>query len=420
VLVDYFSQEFCTKSLFRLKVTMLANLLAFFVFVALTYASAPIRFATDGLEGRYIVVFGQNTSKAELAYHLDYFHDVHEVSFLYTYSLVLKGFAAKLTNSQLVQVSNHPAVDYIEQDQMAYASQCTSQNLRNEVWGLDRICKKSLPLNAQYIYPVSAGAGVDAYILDTGIYVEHNDFGGRAKFGWKAEPGWSDTDGYGHGTHVASTVGGSYYGVAKSVNLIAVKVLNDNGGGSIAGIIAGIDWAFSQKQSSGKPSVGNMSLGAPYNQAINDAVEAASVGGLVMVVSARNYGAFSDSCDYSPSSSSFVMAVGATTSSDIRASFSSVGTCVSIFAPGNDIPAAWIGNPDAINIISGTSMAAPHVTGTAALVLGQNPSFSFDRVKGEILSKAGRGLLNLNCGTSDLCNLSPNLMLHTNPCGPNQ
>jgi len=400
---------------------MIAQVLALVLLVVCTSASAPIHLAkVKPLEGRYIVVFDKNTSKVDLANHLDYFHDIHGVSYLYTYSQAIKGFAATLTTSQLVQISNHPAVNYISQDAMAsIVQQCTNQPLASEVWGLDRICKRSPPLNQQYIYPVNPGMGVDAYIFDTGIYIAHNDFQGRAKFGFKAETGWSNTDGNGHGTHVASTTGGIYYGVAKQVELIAVKVLSDGGSGSYAGIIAGVDWAIGNKQSTGKPSVGNMSLQGGYNQALNDAVDAASsVHNLVMVVAAGNSGANADSCNYSPSGSSFVINVGATAINDLRAGFSSVGTCLSVFAPGNNIPAAWIGGPDAENIISGTSMASPHVCGAAAIVLGQHDDYDFDRVKGEVLSKAVQGVLNLNCGGSAVCSESPNLMLHTSPCGP--
>jgi len=388
-------------------------------------ALAPVRFADkDGIEGRYIVVLNKNTTETEHASHLKFFRVNHGVSYIHTYSRAIKGFAAELSKEQLLKVASHAAVDYITQDQMAHLVQpapCTQQILAQEVWGLDRACKRGLPLNQRYIYPTEAGAGVDAYIFDTGIYLGHNDFQGRAMFGFKAETAWSDIDAHGHGTHVASTVGGVYYGMAKLVELYAVKVLGDNGSGSYAGIVAGVDWAMSNRASrNNKPSVGNMSLQGGYNQALNDAVDAASVSGLVMVVAAGNSGANADSCNYSPSGSSFCVNVGATTSGDARATFSSVGTCLSLFAPGNLIPAAWIGNPDAENIISGTSMASPHVCGAAALILSEHPTWEFDQVKGQLLSKATPNALNLNCGSSVVCQESPNLNLHTDPCGPAQ
>lgn len=200
-----------------------------------------------------------------------------------------------------------------------------------------------------------------------------------------------------------------------------MKVLSDGGSGSYAGIIAGVEWSLTNRANTGnKPSVGNMSLQGGYFQALNDAVDQASMAGIIMVTAAGNSGANADSCNYSPSGSSFVINVGATTVADHRASFSSVGTCLSVFAPGNNIPAAWIGNPDAENIISGTSMASPHVCGAAALVLSAHPTFDFDLVKGRILADAVRGTLNLQCGTNNLCLESPNLMLYTDPCGPNQ
>jgi len=281
---------------------------------------------------------------------------------------------------------------------------------------LTELAKQALPLNQRYLYPSSAGAGVDAYIFDTGIYVDHNDFEGRAKFGFKAEDDWADTDGHGHGTHVSGTTGGKTYGVAKSVNLIAVKVLSDDGSGSYAGIIAGVDWALAQVKESKKPSVGNMSLGGPKFQALNDAVSEANQNGLVIVVAAGNNGSFDDSCNGSPSGATIVINVGATTNTDVRATFSSVGTCLSVFAPGQNIASAWIGNPNAKNVISGTSMASPHVCGAAALILGESPSFTFDQVKASILANATQGILNLNCGFSTACTRSPNLMLYTDPC----
>jgi len=335
---------------------------------------------------------------------------------LYTYKLAIKGFAAIMTRDQLITVSLHPAVNYIEQDQLAYAVQgCSIQNLEDEVWGLDRISKPVPPLDQRYIYPTSAGLGVDAYIFDTGIYLAHNDFQGRATFGFKAETGWSNTDGNGHGTHVAGTVGGQKFGVAKAVNLIAVKVLSDAGSGSYTGIIAGIEWAMGV--AAGKPSVGNMSLQGPTFQALNDAVDQASLAGLIVVVAAGNSGVNANSCNYSPSGANFIINVGATTSGDARASFSSVGTCLSLFAPGQNIASAWIGNPDAENIISGTSMASPHVCGAAALVLGEHPDYDFDSVKGAVLANAVHDVLGLNCGSSTVCSVSPNLMLYTDPCG---
>jgi len=384
-------------------------------------ALADVRYApSNGIPGRYIVVFNSNTSNVEQARHLSFFSQKHAVNYLHKYSLALKGFAAELTEDQVRLVSMHPAVAYIEQDQMAHALQCTDQVLRQEVWGLDRVCKRTLPLNQRYIQPTNQGEGVDAYIFDTGIYAEHNDFEGRAVFGFKAEAGWRDSDFNGHGTHVASTVGGIYFGVAKKTKLIAVKVLSDGGSGSYAGIIAGVEWAVGEKQSSGRPSVGNMSLQGGWNQALNDAVDAASQAGIVMVTAAGNSGANADSCNYSPSGSNFVINVGSTTVADVRSSFSSVGTCLSVFAPGSNIPAAWIGNPDAENIISGTSMASPHVCGQAALVLGANPSLDFDGVKGKVLSEATPNLINLGCGASAVCAVSPNLFMHTNPCAPSQ
>jgi subtilisin family serine protease len=392
--------------------------LAVALFFAQAFAVAPVRLAPkDGLQGRYIVVFHSNTSISEHSQYLSYFAQKHAVNYLHKYTSALKGFAAELTEKQLAQVSKHSGVAYIEQDAIARTVQtCASQPLRNEVWGLDRIDQRSLPLNQVYIFPSSQGEGVDVYIFDTGVYLEHNDFAGRAIFGYKAEAGWVDTDRNGHGTHVASTSAGSYFGVAKKARIIAVKVLSDGGSGSYAGIIAGVDWAIQNKQSTGRPSVGNMSLQGGYNQALNDAVDQASLAGIFLVVAAGNSGAGADSCNYSPSGSNFVINVGASTITDARSSFSSVGTCVSVFAPGSNIPAAWIGNPNAENIISGTSMASPHVAGAVALELGENPDLDFDGVKGAILAKTTPNIINIGCTTA-LCLSTPNFFLYTAPCG---
>lgn len=237
------------------------------------------------------------------------------------------------------------------------------------------------------------------YIIDTGIYVEHNDFAGRATFGFKAERSWSETDKHGHGTHVSSTIVGEKFGVARKAHAVAVKVLGDNGSGSNSGVVAGVDWVVSQYKANKKPSVINMSLGGSTSVILNAAVDAAFEAGIVVVVAAGNEDY--DACDGSPSGASQVITVGSTekgkfilkilrfflknsninlfiakspSSPDVRSYFSNWGPCVDVFAPGTGITAAWIGRPDATNTISGTSMASPHVAGVATLHLGENPN----------------------------------------------
>jgi len=214
-----------------------------------------------------------------------------------------------------------------------------------------------------------------------------------------------------HGTHVASTVGGKVYGVAKGVELIAVKVLDDNGSGSWSGVISGIEWTILQARSSGKPSVINMSIGGGYSPTVDQAANSAVSNNVVTVVAAGNSNA--DACNESPAGASEVLSTGATEqvggSGDRRSSFSNYGPCVKVFAPGTQITGAWIGSPTAIDTISGTSMASPHVCGIAALERQLNSAATAKAIQATIVSSATKGLIDLNCRAST-CSLSPNLM----------
>jgi oryzin len=255
------------------------------------------------------------------------------------------------------------------------------------------------------------------YIIDTGILITHEDFQGRAQFGFKASSSWSSDDKNGHGTHVASTVGGVTYGVAKKVTLVAVKVLGDDGCGTNAGVIAGVDWAYGSHQARGsKKSVANMSLGGGYSGALNTAVTSAMKGGLFMVVAAGNENA--DACNGSPSSAKDVITVGATEqgfpTGDVRSYFSNYGVCVDIFAPGTEITAAWIGNTNrVIKTISGTSMASPHVCGVAALITAADPNAHWAQVATHLLGRGTQNKIQFECSSS-ACKASPNIMLFNN------
>jgi len=276
-------------------------------------------------------------------------------------------------------------------------------------------------LDGDHFFPEGAGAGIDAYVVDTGIYVQHNDFGGRAIFGFKSQSAWPSTDDHGHGTHVASTVGGTLYGVAKQVQLIAVKVLDRGGSGSVSGVVAGVNYCVSEKGKRNRPSVGNMSLGGGFSSALNQAVDAASNAGVMMVVAAGNNNG--NACSGSPSSAPNCISVGATdlgadpndNQIDVRSYFSNYGKCVHVFAPGSNILGAWIGNPTATRVISGTSMASPHTCGVSALVLQQNPSMTFTQIRAAVQDMATVGKIDLEC-TNDVCRESPNLLLF-NGCG---
>lgn len=238
-------------------------------------------------------------------------------------------------------------------------------------WGLDRIDQRDLPLNSNYHYDYD-GSGVTAFVIDTGVRNTHNEFGGRASSGYDFIDNDNDSsDCNGHGTHVAGTIGGSTYGVAKNVNIVGVRVLNCSGSGTNSGVISGINWVKNNAQG---PSVANMSLGGGASQALDDAVNAAVAAGISFVVAAGNDN--SNACNYSPARAANAVTVGSTTSTDSRSSFSNYGTCLDIYAPGSSITSAWYNSNSATNTISGTSMASPHVAGVAALYLAENPALS--------------------------------------------
>jgi subtilisin family serine protease len=286
-----------------------------------------------------------------------------------TYSKALKGFSATLSEQAAMRIANDPRVAYVEED-----GEVTIQATQTgATWGLDRIDQRDLPLNSTYNYDTTA-SGVKAYIIDTGIRTTHSQFGGRAIDGYDAVDGsLPAADCHGHGTHVAGTVGGSTYGVAKGVTLVAVRVLNCQGSGTNSGVIAGIDWVTGN-HAAGAPAVANMSLGGGASTAIDDAVRRSVADGVTYAVASGNSNV--DACSSSPARVAEAITVNSSTSSDARSSFSNYGSCTDIFAPGSSITSAWYSSDTATNTISGTSMATPHVAGVAALYLAGNPSAS--------------------------------------------
>jgi subtilisin family serine protease len=309
----------------------------------------------------------------------------------HVYSSALKGYAATMAPGQLGALRADDRVASIELDGEVTAS--TTQT--GATWGLDRIDQRSLPLSGTFSY-TSTGAGVKAYVIDTGIRTSHNEFGGRAIDGRDTVDGsLPAADCNGHGTHVAGTIGGSTYGVAKGVTLVAVRVLNCNGSGTTSGVIAGIDWVTADHQA-GQPAVANMSLGGSASSALDTALRNSIADGVSYAVAAGNgniVGKAQDACKSSPARVSEAMTIGATSSNDQKASWSNYGDCVDWFAPGVSITSSWSTSNTATNTISGTSMATPHTTGVAALYLQGNSSASPAGVRDALYEMTTKGIV---------------------------
>ena len=299
----------------------------------------------------------------------------------FTYENVFNGVAVSLPEAALNGLKNRPGIELIEAD-----GEVTTQGTQSgATWGLDRIDQRNLPLSGTYTDNVS-GSGVDAYIIDTGILSSHTEFSGRMATGYTSvTDGRGTEDCNGHGTHVAGTVGGATYGVAKSVTLIPVRVLNCAGSGSWSGVIAGMDWVVSH-HAVGKAAVANMSLGGGASNTVDAAVQRMITDGVVVAVAAGNDNR--DACNFSPARAPGALTVGATTSTDARASYSNFGKCLDLFAPGSGITSAWHTSTMALNTISGTSMASPHVAGVAALILQETPGASVSTVNSTVTGRA--------------------------------
>ena len=317
---------------------------------------------------------------------------------LAVFTHALNGFTADLTASQVAALAQDPSVTRIEPDRVVGID--ATQN--PATWGLDRIDQRTLPLNSTYTYTVT-GTGVKAYIIDTGILGTHSDFGGRVLSGYTAiSDGNGTTDCNGHGTHVAGTVGGTTYGVAKGVSLVPVRVLSCAGSGTNTGVIAGIDWVTAD-HAAGTPAVANMSLGGSSSASLNAAVARSVADGITYTVAAGNSN--TDACTSSPASEPTAITVGATGSTDARASYSNFGTCLDIFAPGSSITSDWYTSTTATATISGTSMAAPHVAGVAALLLSADATATPATIASRLLATATPSVV------TDPQAGSPNLLL---------
>ncbi|MGH9907240.1 MAG: S8 family peptidase [Pyrinomonadaceae bacterium] len=330
---------------------------------------------------QYVVVLKNDVSDVDLeAARLARDHNGDRANG-FTYRHALKGFSVRMPEAQALRLAEDPRVAFVEEDGVVEAVATQSP----ATWGLDRIDQRDLPLSNSYTFNAT-GTGVRAYIIDTGIRTTHNEFGGRAISGFTSiNDGNGTNDCHGHGTHVAGTVGGTTYGVAKNVTLVAVRVLNCSGSGTNAGVAAGVDWVTGD-HASGTPAVANMSLGGGISSVLDTAVNNSINDGVTYAIAAGNSNA--NACDFSPARVANAITVGSTTMTDARSSFSNFGTCLDIFAPGSSITSAWNTSNTATNTISGTSMATPHVAGVAALYLETDSDASPATVRTAIVDNA--------------------------------
>lgn len=347
--------------------------------------------ATDTIADSYLVVLHDDKLAAS-SKQAENLAERYDAEITHTYEHVLNGYAIEATQEQALAFAADPAVDKVVQDTEV---ELTATQTNPPSWGLDRIDQPNLPLDNSYSYPDHGGAGVTVYVIDTGVRYSHNEFGSRASFGFDAFGG-NGADGNGHGTHVAATAAGSSYGVAKNADIVSVRVLNDSGSGTTSGVIAGVDWVTDNASG---PSVANMSLGGGANALLDQAVQKSIAENVTYAVAAGNdYGA--DAGNGSPARVTEAITVASSTITDARSSFSNIGPSVQIFAPGSDIPSAWHTSDSAVNTISGTSMASPHVAGAAALHLGSSPTDSPAQVWAALDAAAVTGVIsNPGAGT---------------------
>jgi subtilisin family serine protease len=342
-------------------------------------ASAP--------DGDYIVVLEESVAHPSdvAAEH----RRRHGAQVRFTYGAALKGYAARLSAAGYAEVVRDPRVAYVERDGVASIN--ATQD--GATWGLDRIDARS-GLSGTFTY-TNTGSGVTAYIIDTGIDLGHGEFTGRVTDGFDAFTDGKD-DCNGHGTHVAGTVGGSTYGVAKSVNLVSVRVLDCGGSGSWSGVIAGVDWVTEQ-HAVGAPAVANMSLGGGASTSVDTAVKNSIADGVSYAIAAGNgnrAGVAQDACKSSPARVAEAMTISATDKADKKTFWANYGSCVDWFAPGAGITSAWIGSGTTeTNTISGTSMATPHTAGVAALYLQGSPGASPTTVRDALHAASTKGIV---------------------------
>lgn len=354
--------------------------------------------AGDVVPGTVIVTLKPGVDAAAVA--ADYRRGGAGVAHVYRSSI--RGFAGRMSDGLVRRARLDARVAAVEPDRVVRATDVQTP----VTWGLDRVDQRLLPLSSSYTYS-GTGSGITVYVLDSGVRRTHAEFGSRVAAGYDAFGGTGD-DCHGHGTHVAGTIGGTSYGVAKEVTLVPVRVLDCAASGTLSGVIAGLDWVTSHHQA-GVPAVANMSLGGGASSTLDSAVSASIADGITYTVSAGNANA--DACNYSPARLQGALTVGATTSSDARASFSNFGSCLDLFAPGASITSAGISSDTATATMSGTSMAAPHAAAAAALYLAGKPAASPADVAAAIIGAATADVVT-GAGTG-----SPNRLLYTGYVG---
>jgi PKD repeat protein len=321
------------------------------------------------IPGRFIVTIQESADASLIARD-------HGVTPEFIYQRVIRGFAGPMSEAARVGLVGDRRVIRVEPDVVVTADATG--------WAQDRVDQRTLPLDGVYRKNYT-GAGVTAYVVDGGIRYDHAEFGGRATFGYDVYGG-NGSDCGGHGTHVASTIGGTNYGTAPGVSLVSVRVMDCTGSGTMSGVIAGLDWIMANRRA---PCVVNMSLGGPSTTAMDDAVVRLTNAGVLVAVAAGNEGV--DACNTSPARAADALTVGATDQSDVRATFSNYGNCLDLFAPGVSIPGAWYSAPSDYAYMSGTSSATPLVAGAAALLLQHYPSIAARALRDSIYNHATKG-----------------------------